>query len=75
MVAIASIGFIAAFMTLVVAKPFDALAPSTLSALVRRDDFGDVLVSCGAPSPGTSKPQCVCPIDLKYASRLLERWL
>jgi hypothetical protein len=48
--------------TLVVATPYDAMAPGTLSSLVRRDD-SQVLVSCTQPK-GTAPPPCVCPADL-----------
>jgi hypothetical protein len=48
--------------TLVVATPYDAMAPGTLSSLVRRDS-SQVLVSCTQPK-GTAPPPCVCPSDL-----------
>jgi hypothetical protein len=54
------------FAALVVATPYDAMAPGTLSSLVRRD-ASQVLVSCSAPgsSSGSAFPKnCVCPTDL-----------
>jgi hypothetical protein len=54
------------FASLAVATPYDAMAPGTLSSLVRRD-AGQVLVSCSAPgsSSGSAFPKsCVCPTDL-----------
>jgi hypothetical protein len=54
------------FAALVVATPYDAMAPGTLSSLVRRDT-GQVLVSCSAPgsSSGSAFPKsCLCPTDL-----------
>jgi hypothetical protein len=50
-----------AVASLVAATPYDAMAPGTMSSLVRRD-VGQVNIACSQPTgPAWS---CVCPTDL-----------